>query len=147
VPWTGAPCDLLVRDDCPWLVELARSLAVALSAPGHEVSPRPLASAEAAARKSTRAFALMLDVARPAGPGSLGALVGLATADDPTAAAALVRHPPRGDMPPRVAARTMRLGVVAEIRLQGGRASDVVLPPSAWGRGIDWGSAARRRSP
>jgi peptide/nickel transport system substrate-binding protein len=146
VPWTGAPCDLLVRDDSPWLIELARSLAVALSAPGHEVSARALAPAEAAARKSARAFALLLDVARPAGPGSLGALVGLATADDPAAAAALVRHPPRGDMPPRVAARTMRLGVVAEIRLQGGRAADVVLPPSTWGRGIDWGSAARRRS-
>jgi peptide/nickel transport system substrate-binding protein len=147
VPWTGAPCDLLVRDDSPWLVELARSLGAALSAQGHEVTPRPLAPAEAAARKATRGFALMLDVARPAGPGSLGALAGLATADDPAAAAALLRHPPRGEMPPRVAARTMRLGVVAEIRLQGGRAADVTLPPSAWGRGIDWGSAARRRSP
>jgi peptide/nickel transport system substrate-binding protein len=99
-----------------------------------------------AARRATRAFALLLDVARPLGPGSLGALLGHATADDAASAIALARHPPRGDMPPRVAARTMRLGVVAEIRLQGGRAPDVVLPPSAWGRGIDWGSAARRRA-
>jgi peptide/nickel transport system substrate-binding protein len=144
--WTGPPCDLVVREDAPWLLELARSLAVALSSAGHEVTPRPLAPAEVAARRSSRGFTLMLDVARPAGPGSIGALIGLATADDPATAAALARHPPRGDMPPRVAARTMRLGVVAEIRLQGGRAPDVVLPPSAWGRGLDWGSAARRRS-
>lgn len=76
----------------------------------------------------------------------MGALLGLATADDPAAATALARHPPRGDMPPRVAGRTMRLGVVAEIRLQGGLAPGVVLPLSTWGRGVDWGGAARRRS-
>jgi hypothetical protein len=39
----------------------------------------------------------------------------------------------------------MRLGVVGEIRLQGGRAGDVVLPASPWGRGVDWGSAFRVR--
>jgi peptide/nickel transport system substrate-binding protein len=144
--WTGPPCDLLVREDAPWLFELGRSLAVALSSTGHEITTRALPLADVAARRSARSFALMLDVARPAGPGSLGALIGLATADDPGTAAALARHPPRGDMPPRVAARTMRLGVVAEIRLQGGRAPDVFLPPSAWGRGIDWGSVARKRS-
>jgi peptide/nickel transport system substrate-binding protein len=87
----------------------------------------------------------MLDVARPAGPGSLGALLGLATADDAAAAASLARHPPRAELAPRVAARTMRLGVVGEIRLQGGRAPDVVLPASTWGRGVDWGSASRLR--
>lgn len=87
----------------------------------------------------------MLDVARPVGPGGAGALLGLATADDAGTAAALARHPPRGDVPPRSATRTMRLGVVAEIRLQGGRAGDVVLPPSPWGRGVDWGNAFRAR--
>jgi hypothetical protein len=39
----------------------------------------------------------------------------------------------------------MRIGVVGEIRLQGGRAGDVVLPPSIWGRGVDWGGAFRAR--
>jgi hypothetical protein len=48
-------------------------------------------------------------------------------------------------MPLRTATRTMRLGVVGEIRLQGGRAGDVVLPASPWGRGVDWGSAFRVR--
>ena len=54
----------------------------------------------------------MLDVARPAGPDALGALLGLATADDPSAALALARHPPRGEVPPRHATRAMRVGVV-----------------------------------
>jgi peptide/nickel transport system substrate-binding protein len=143
--WTGPPVDLLVRDDAPWLVEVARALSVALSSSGHEVRCVPVAAADVVQRRGTRAFALMLDVARPAGPGPLGALIGLATADDPGSAAALARHPPRGELPPRTATRTMRLGVVGEIRLQGGRVPDVVLPPSPWGRGIDWGGAFRAR--
>jgi peptide/nickel transport system substrate-binding protein len=143
--WTGGPSDLLVREDAPWLVELARSFAAALSSPAHEVSARALPATEIFQRRATRAFALMLDVARPAGPGALGAIIGLAIADDPAAAAALVRHPPRGNVAPRTATRTMRLGIVGEVRLQGGRAPDVVLPPSPWGRGLDWGSAFRLR--
>jgi peptide/nickel transport system substrate-binding protein len=141
--WTGPPSDLLVREDAPWLVEVARALAVALSSPGHEVRCVPVAASDLAQRRASRAFVLMLDVVRPVGPGTLGALLGLATADDPATAAALARHPPRVELPPRTAARTMRLGVVAEVRLQGGRAPDVVLPPSPWGRGVDWGSASR----
>jgi peptide/nickel transport system substrate-binding protein len=143
--WTGAPADILVRDDAPWLVEMGRALAVALSSQGHELRCIAIPAAELGARRATRAFSLLLDVVRPAGPGPLGALIGLATADDPGAAAALARHPPRGEMPLRTATRTMRLGVVGEIRLQGGRAADVVLPASPWGRGVDWGSAFRIR--
>jgi peptide/nickel transport system substrate-binding protein len=143
--WTGAPADLLVREDAPWLVEVARALAVALSSPSHDVTVRPIPATELVARRSGRAFALMLDVVRPAGPDLLGVLLGLATADDPVAAVALARHPPRGDMAPRRLTRTMRLGVVGEIRLQGGRAPDLVLPGSNWGRGVDWGGAFRMR--
>ncbi|HEY4013258.1 MAG TPA: hypothetical protein VGM06_07960 [Polyangiaceae bacterium] len=143
--WTGAPCELLVRDDAPWLVEVARGLAASLSSPSHEISVRPIPSGDVVQRRASRAYALLLDVARPAGPGGLGALVGLATADDPSTAAALVRHPPRGDLSPRTATRTMRLGVVGEVRLQGGRAGDVMLPTSRWGRGVDWGGAFRGR--
>jgi peptide/nickel transport system substrate-binding protein len=143
--WTGAPADLIVRDDAPWLVEVARALAVALSSPSHEIRCAPVPAGEAVTRLGSRGYALMLDIARPAGPGPLGALLGLATADDPSTAAALARHPPRGEIPPRAATRTMRLGVVGEVRLQGGRAADVVLPSSTWGRGIAWGDAFRSR--
>lgn len=141
--WTGPPGDLLVRDDAPWLVEVARAAAIALSSAAHEVTVRPVAAGEIAQRRASRGFALMLDVARPAGPGPFGLLIGLATADDPASAAALARHPPRGEIAPRVVTRTMRIGVVGEVRLQGGRAPDVVLPASPWGHGIDWGSAFR----
>jgi peptide/nickel transport system substrate-binding protein len=143
--WSGSPCELLVRDDSPWLLEVARAVANALSSPAHEVTVRPITAGDLAARRLSRAYALMLDVCRPAGPGPLGALLGLTTADDPTAAVDVARHPPRGDLPPRSATRTLRLGVVGEVRLQGGRAADVVLPPSPWGRGVDWGSAYRSR--
>jgi len=143
--WTGPPSDLLVRDDAPWMVEVARAVAAALSSPGHEVRCVPTPAVDLAPRRASRAFTLMLDMTRPAGPGALGALLGLATADDPGTAAVLARHPPRGDILPRTVTRTMRLGVVAEARLQGGRTPDLVLPPSPWGRGIDWGNAFRAR--
>jgi peptide/nickel transport system substrate-binding protein len=145
--WTGPPVDLLVRDDAPWLVEVARAIAVALSTAGHEVKCVPVPVTEIAARRASRTFALMIDVARRAGPGALGATIGLAAADDVAAASALARHPPRGELPARVVTRTMRVGVVGEIRLQGGRAPDVVLPPSTMGTGIDWGNAFRVRPP
>jgi peptide/nickel transport system substrate-binding protein len=143
--WSGQPCDLVVREDAPWLVEVARAVAVALSAPSHEVTARPIAPADFAARRASRGYTLMIDFAHPAGPGAFGAQVGLATADDAASAAALVTHPPRSDAAPRVATRTMRIGVVGEARLQGGRAPDLVLPLSRWGRGVDWGSAFRVR--
>jgi peptide/nickel transport system substrate-binding protein len=141
--WTGPPCELLVRDDSAWLVEVARAVAVALSSPSHEMSPRPVPPAELARRRAARAFSVLLDVARPAGPGGLGALIGLATADDARTAAGITHRPPLGDLAPRTVTRTMRVGVVGELRLQGGRASDVVLPPSPSGIGVDWGGAFR----
>jgi peptide/nickel transport system substrate-binding protein len=143
--WPGPPSDLLVREDAPWLVEVARALAIAMSTPSHEITGRPISAMELAQRRSARAFALMLDVARPAGPGALGAILGLATADDVVTASALARHPPRGDQAPRRATRAMRVGVVGEVRLEGGRTPDLVLPPSPSGRGIEWGAAFRAR--
>jgi peptide/nickel transport system substrate-binding protein len=142
-PWSGPPVDLVVRDDAPWLLEVARAMAIALSSPGHEVRFAPLSAGEILQRRASRGFALMLDVARPAGPGPTGTVVGLATADDPVAAVALARHPPRGDLSPRVLSRTMRIGVVGEIRLQGGRAPDIVLPAGALAGGIEWGAVFR----
>jgi peptide/nickel transport system substrate-binding protein len=145
--WTGPPCDLLARDDAPWLAEVARAMAAAMSTPSHEVTPRLAPASEVAARRISRSFTLMLDATRPAGPGDLGALLGLAGADDAATSMRLARHPPRGVAATRAVTRTMRVGVLAEIRLQGGRAGDVTLPPSPWGRGIDWGSASRGSGP
>lgn len=137
--WGGPPGEVVVRDDSPWLVELARAVAASLTRPGHELSARPLPPAELAQRRTQRSFALAVDVARPLAPGPLGALVGLATADDPTAAADLVRHAPRlaAATSPRSLTRTLRLGVLGDVRVQGGRVATLDLPvgPAGWDLG------------
>jgi peptide/nickel transport system substrate-binding protein len=141
--WGGAPCDLLLRDDAPWLRELAKAVASSITRPSHEVTPKLVPAAEFAARRASRNFSLALDVARPLGPGTLGSLIGLATADDPVRASDLMRHPPRTEAPPRVLCRTMRVGVLGEIRIQGGRAPDLGM---ALGPGrLELGSFTRAR--
>jgi peptide/nickel transport system substrate-binding protein len=144
--WGAPPTALLVRDDSPWLVELARAIAAIISRQGHEVTAKPVPAAEIGTRRASRAFGLMLDVARPTTHGSLGALVGLSTADDPTASADLMRHPPKiAESPARTLTRTLRIGVVGDIRVQGGRMPDLVLAPSHAGAGMDLGATSRGR--
>jgi peptide/nickel transport system substrate-binding protein len=144
--WTGAPCDLLVRDDSPWMVELAKTFAAALSAPSHEVTVRPTGALDLAQRRAARSFALMLDIARPVGPGALGGLLGLTSADDLRAASTLARRPPRGgELSPRTITRTLRLGVVGELRVQGGRAGDLALPTLTAMPALDFGAAHHMR--
>jgi peptide/nickel transport system substrate-binding protein len=141
--WGGAPCDLLVRDDAPWLRELARAVAVSISRPSHEVTAKPVPSQELALRRASRSYSLALDVSRPLAPGPLGTLLGLATSDDAASAVDLARHPPRTEAPPRVLCRTMRIGVLGDIRVQGGRVADLGL---ALGPGrIEFGALTRSR--
>jgi peptide/nickel transport system substrate-binding protein len=139
--WSGPPCDLWVREDAAWLVDVARAVAASLSVPAHEVTPRPATPAEVADRKASRSFALLLDVVRPLAFDEVGAAIAIATANDPAAAHAFATHRPREGLLPRVVTRTMRLGVVGEIRVTGGRARGLTLPRSPSGRGIDWGNA------
>jgi len=147
--WGGTPCDLIVRDDSPWLLELARSVAATLSRPGHEVTAKPVPVRDLRDRRSTRAYVLAIDAARTFAPGTLGALAGLASADDLTSSADAIRHPPRvGEVPARTLTRSMRIGVLGDIRVQGARIADLSLAPSPLGVGIDWGNLARgRRGP
>jgi peptide/nickel transport system substrate-binding protein len=143
--WEGPPCDLLVRDDAPWLVDLAKFVAPLMSAKS-KVTAAPISAAEFAQRRASRAFAFALDVARPVSRAPLGTLLGLATADDPASAASLARHPPRGgDLSPRVVTRTMRVGVVAEVRVQGGRMPELYLPASSAAFGVDFAAATHGR--
>ncbi len=144
--WGGPPCTIIVRDDCPWLVELARSVAAILSRPAHEVVAKPVGAQELAQRRASRNFPLAIDLARPLERGTLGALVALATADNPGAAEDTVKHPPRlGDVPVRTLTRSMRAGVIGEARVQGGRAPDLALATSAGGFGLDLGATTRGR--
>jgi hypothetical protein len=141
--WGGPPCELLVRDDSPWLRELANAVASSISRPSHEVTAKPVGSAEFASRRSMRNFGLAVDVARPLAPTTLGALIGLATANAPLVGADLMRHPPRTEASPRALCRTMRVGLIGDIRIFGGRAPDLGM---AIGPGrLDLGSMTRAR--
>ena len=146
--WGGGSCDLLVRDDAPWLIELARAVAATITRPSHTVTARPIAPSEIAQRRTARGYALMIDVVRPLAPGALGAFLALATSDDPSAVVDVARHAPRlaeGNV--RTLPRTMRLGVLGEIRAQGGRLAELTLAPST-NAGLDFGSTVRaRRTP
>ena len=144
--WGGPPCTLIVRDDAPWLIELARVVAAIITRPGHEVVAKPVTATEVAQRRASRAFPLAIDVARPLLPGVLGALVALATADNPGAAEDVVKHPPRlGEVSARTLTRSLRVGVVGEIRVQGGRVPDLLLVNSVAGFGLDLGASTRVR--
>jgi peptide/nickel transport system substrate-binding protein len=144
--WGGPPVTLVVREDAPWLGELAKAIAATISRPTHEVVVKTLPAGEIQQRKASRAFGLLLDVVRPVAHGTIGALIALATADDPQKAADLVRKPPKGDAPARALTRQLqlRLGVVGEIRAQGGRMPDAILAASGTA-GVDWGASWRRR--
>lgn len=142
--WGGPPVTLVVRDDAAWLGELAKTIAATISRPGHEVVVKPVSPGELFARRAAKSFGLLLDVVRPLAPGTIGALVALATADDPQKAIELLKKPPKGELPVRTLTRTLRLGVVGEVRAQGGRMGDTLLAPSA-GLGIDWGASSKVR--
>lgn len=142
--WGGPPVDMLVDGDSSWLVDLARAVAAALSQPGHEVTVRSLSAAELSALRSSRSYALLLDVARPLDATPMGTRLGLATVDDPAVAKELALHPPRGPAVPRALGRELRLGVVGELRVSGGRAPDLIVP-RAPGSGVDFGAMNRTR--
>ena len=145
--WGGPPTSLHVREDAPWLVELAKAIAATISRPSHEVTAKPVPALEIAQRRTSRGHTLLLDVVRPVAPGSFAAMIALATADNALRASELVQHPPKlGEIPPRTMTRTMHCGVVGEIRVQGGRAPDVQLAASSTGAGFDLGASTRTRS-
>jgi len=138
--WGGPPSALLVRDDSPWLVELARAVAAALSRPDHEVRAQPLPAPDFARARASHAYTLALDLVRPFDRTPLGTYVTLATADDPARGAELARHPPLGSADPRVIGRVLRVGVVADVRFAGGRMAELTLPRGPGGVGVDFGA-------
>jgi len=146
--WGGPPAALLVRADSPWLIELARAVAAALSRPDHDVSVQPVSPVDFATARTSRAYVLALDLARPFDPTPLGTLVALAAAEDAARGVEVARHPPLGSaaVSPRVLGRLSRVGVVAEVHLQGGRMPDLVLPRGAAGTGVDFGAIIHPRS-
>ncbi len=142
--WQGPPCELLVIDDCPWLIEVAKTLAALVGTPGHEVTAKVLPSQEFAARRKSRRFALALDVARTLSTRtatmSFGAYAALAVASDPSSAGTLSKRPPLGDRPARAHGRQFRVGVVGEVRAEFGRVGHMLVESDPSG-GVAWGAA------
>lgn len=146
--WGGPPVTLIVRDDAPWLVDVANAIAATITRPSHEVTVKPVPAAELASRRASRMFGLALDVVRNVAPGSVGAMVALASADNQTRAQEIMQHPPKlGDVAARTLTRTLRAGVIGEVRVVGGRVNDLVLVPSGTGFGFDLGASFRLKRP
>jgi peptide/nickel transport system substrate-binding protein len=146
--WGGKPCELLVGEGSAYLEELARTLSSMLSRPSHEVTVRTLPPAELARRRAAGAYSLILGIVRPfAGAGPI-ALVSLASAGDPASGLELMRRPPRlTSFAPRLLTRTLKLGVVGELRVAGAHAPDVHLARNPSGDGWDLGASYRSPPP
>lgn len=145
--WGGPPSNLYVREDAPWLVELARAVAATVSRPSHELTVRTVSPSEFQQRRASRSFALAVDVVRPVTFDPLGLLIALATADGATRTRDLVTRPPKlGDAQTRTMTRTLRCGIIGEIRVLGGRAPDLQLAASFTGAGFDLGSSTKSKS-
>lgn len=142
--WQGPSGSLSYPDGAAQLGELARTLASILSRPGHEVTAEPLSAGELARRRASGGFLLMLHIVRPIGGPGAATLAALTAAVDPRAALAVVRHPPRlASFAPRVVTRTLRVGVVGELRVMGAHAPELVLARSTSGEGWDLGATHR----
>jgi peptide/nickel transport system substrate-binding protein len=133
VHWGGGATTLLVSDDSPHALELARALEPLLSSPGNEVraaqTPR---TAWLEARRSRR-FSLMLDFVRSPSADPQQATQALLAAVDP----ALAKHPPRSSVPLSELARTLSLGIVGELRVSGSRVA-AFEGLDAWQLGAVW---------
>lgn len=117
--WGGGPAECLVPDDAPQLRLAAQTLAAALSRPGHEITAVPLPRAEYAKRRSSGDYTLLVDFVRVIGaPGPLTQLA-LLSAENPE----LAKRPPRAaDFNPRTIAKSLALGVVGELWVEGSHA-------------------------
>lgn len=132
----GKPADLLVSADSPYLAEVARGVAAAISRPGHEITPRPVPDGDFRNAIRDRHFALALDFVRKIGPEPRHSALSLLSAADPLL----------GDTPPRVLPgegaliRTLPLAVIGELALVGAHAPGIHGLES-----LDLGSVYRER--
>lgn len=130
--WSGAPAPLLVAEDSPYLREVAETVAASLSRPGHEISVRPLPASELRDKVRTRSFTLALSAYRPLWPTPLGVYGALLAASDPDHAAGSLARPPKVQNV-RSLTRSMRVGLLGEIRWQGGAVGELQVADLSWG--------------
>lgn len=141
--WTGPKTELLVEEGATHLIEIARAIAPILSNTGHEVTVATASRSDLAKKRGKAA--LRLEVVRPLGPGSLSTLLALASADDSSRAEVIAKKPPKSlAASARALTSSLRVGVVGEIRITGGAASDIVVAKSACCDGWDLGASSRK---
>ena len=132
-PWKGGPVALLVSDDAPHALELARALEPLLGSPGNEVRATPLPRAAWLEARRSRRFSLMLDFVRSASPDPTQTTQALLAAADP----ALAKHPPRNPSSLRDLTRSLSLGIIGEVRVSGSRTA-AFEGLEAWQLGAVW---------
>jgi peptide/nickel transport system substrate-binding protein len=114
--WGGGAAELLVRDGSAQLVQTATTLASLLSVAGHVLTPRPLGATELDERRKSGRYVLMLDFVRAVGPPGKATLLALLAAARPE----LTSRPPKlPSHEPEVIARTLPLGIVGGLRVEG----------------------------
>lgn len=144
--WGGAPTDLFVDAAAPQLVEVAQAVAPILSRPDHEVEVRRVSRSELR-RKIRAGAALAIDSVRAIGPAARDVMFALATADSARRGREVGRRPPKlaeGTLA-RAMTRSLRLGVLGELRVTGAAVADVVLRPDFAGGGWNLGASFRTK--
>jgi len=120
--WAGPATRLLVDRDAPHLVEIAHAVSSSVSTRGHEIQVQPVPRSEISMRSRDLRYGMMLKLTRRIAPGRAGALLSVLTAADPS----LARRPPRLEgMALDELTRTLRVGVVGELRLAGARRAEL----------------------
>jgi len=120
VRWGGGPTTLLVSEDAPHAIELARALEPLLSSPGNEVRATPLPRTTWLEARRSRRYGLLLDFVRAANNDITQSAQTLLAAVDP----ALARRPPKNLTSVLDATRTLTLGIVGEERVAGARSPE-----------------------
>jgi peptide/nickel transport system substrate-binding protein len=137
--WGGGPSALLVPDDAPHALELARALEPLLSTPGNEVRATPSPRAAWLEARRSRHFSLLLDFVRHPSSDPTQTTQALLAAVDP----ALAKHPPHIQSSLTDLTRTLPLGIIGEARISGSR-----MPGfeglEAWQLGNVWLAEAKR---
>jgi len=139
VRWGGGPMPLLVSDDAPHAVELARALEPLLGSNGNEVRATPTPRAAWLEARRSRRYGLLLDFVRAASADVTHSTLALLAAVDP----ALARRPPKSSSSVLDATRTLPLGIVGEVRVSGAHNPEFEAL-DAWQLGSVWLNPEKR---
>lgn len=143
--WGGPSGALLFEEGSAHLSEMARTIASILSRPGHELTPQAVSRADLDRRRSSGAFLAMLHIVRSLGEPGVATLAALSAATSARASLDVVRRPPRlTSFEPRSLTRTLRLGVVGELRVMGAHAGEIHLARASSGGGWDLPASYRQ---